>query len=186
MEEVFNLKQYRQHLSSYYAYKCDENTFEERKRYIDRHYTDEFLQKIIDNTKVFAEYLLNKMYEDQDVFNGYIFNYAKLIDGINESYITNNCIGGWSADKLYFPEGFEPGFIVSKYLLENYFKGFNVLVDEVIENEIVEDYDDFAIGSFYDIEKLVISGPLDTFLEIYNNSKLVNKEKQRSLKRNYK
>lgn len=163
MEDLFNVDEYRNYLESFFVYKYDEKTVLERKQQISR-YSDEYLQKIIDDTETFIKYLVNKLMEEKHIFEGNIFTNVPIYD--DNKYINNNCIGGWPADCLYHLADFENEFRVSLHLLKKYLG--DARIDE--DNTIIEDYDeDDDIGSFSVNSFLHISMPLEKFHEISEN-----------------
>ena len=163
MENIFSVNKYRNYLENYFVHAIDKNTVSERKRAIDK-YDDEFLKKVIDDTKAFIIYLLKEMKKQQNIYEEQIF--IKL-DGFDEyNSINNGCCGGSSADEIYFLSNFGQNFYVSKYLLKQFFDGFSVeLVDDIYES-----YDEeFEMGCTYIYTKLYIAGSIKKFEDIYKD-----------------
>lgn len=160
MENLFNVSKYRNYLENYFVHAIDKNTVSQRKSAIDK-YDDEFLQKIIDDTRTFIIYLLKEMKKQQNIYEEKIFIELDGFDEYNSIY--NGCCGGSSADEIYFPTSFGPDFYVSKYLLKQFFQDFSVeLVDDIYES-----YDEeFEMGCTYIYTKLYIAGFIKKFEDI--------------------
>lgn len=106
-EDIFNEQNYRYYLEKHYVYPVDKD--KNNKKYIDN-YSKEELQKIIDNTKIFINYILDEITDSLYL----------SIELSNEKDIKTNLSGGYAVDTLYIPIGFGDNFFISKYLLEKY------------------------------------------------------------------
>lgn len=173
MLDIFNLDSYKEYLISYYFYDCDHNDIKrlERKRILERNYTDDNLQSIVDNTK---EFILNILDNTTD-------NYVSIELAKNEEYIFTNCTGGHHPDILMPIDETDKSFKISKYLLEKFLgREFMVYLDEE-EIEYFDDNEDLFIGCSYFIPKLIISGNFSEKREKLNQEN--QKELVRVLKR---
>lgn len=115
MEEIFNEKNYRNYLENYYYHTIDKDN-PNRKKYIDK-YSKEELQKIIDETKIFSDFVVQELRKEKDNLIDSVFMEVELID---EKRISTNLTGGWAPDILYNPNGFGEDFWFSKHILEQY------------------------------------------------------------------
>jgi len=165
MEKLFNLNEYRKYLEEYYKYPCDKDKVLERKQAIDR-YSDEYLQNIIDNTLEFIKYLINKMRQENKIFEGKRFTHIETSE--YNKYISNNSTGGWHADTLHCIVEFKPDFYISYHLLSSFLgPDSSIHEDERIIDNDSEYFDDILeIGSISYIPMLVISIPNERFSKI--------------------
>lgn len=161
MDEFF-LKSYKEYLIDFYVYGGDINAQKKRKAKIDS-IDENYLIKIIEDTKKFILSVLDKMKEENAVFKGNIFTSVDISGKVE--FISNGCIGGWPADELYDCEG----LTVSRHLLNSFFKDFRIEVSEDEEDEFDVDT---QIGGLYYYLKLVISGKVEEFAKLYDNNEL--------------
>lgn len=121
MKDVFDLKSYKNYLENYYVFSKDKNSLKVKQAVED--YGDEYLQKIVDDTKTFALYLMNKLAKEKNNF----VNLKEEIKDIDQR-IDNNLYGGFMTDRLYNPIRFGENFWVSEYLLKSFFKDLSLYV----------------------------------------------------------
>lgn len=135
MEELFNEVNYRAYLENVYVWPIDKDN-PERKKWIDR-YSTEFLQKIINDTKMFSFYVIDELKKKKDSLTDSVYMEVELI---SEGQIESNLHGGWSADVLYNPDGFGSDFWVSRHILKEFLKTSIDIVYRDIEyyNELEE------------------------------------------------
>ena len=166
MKEIIDLKLYKKYLINYYIYPCDEIEYDQRKKRINNYYNDDFLDKVVKDTKKFILSILKNMgttvcEESNNVF------YKELISSYIYKDIYNGCFGGFNADKLICPDEYNCDFLVSMYIIEEFF-GDHFKIDLV--EDVREKYDeDDEIGYFDSTTYLYISGPKDKFLDIVDN-----------------
>lgn len=170
MEEIFNLDNYRNHLASFYRYPCDKDDYYKRYNYIQNCYSDEYLLNIIERTKQFIIFLMEKMNKERKIFDSNIYDEIEFL--YHDSYpLSNNCTGGWSCDSLFSINEEKP--LISIYLLKTYF-GENFIIDFgcVSYDGFTEEED---CGLEYGFETLEISGSVKAFDELYNGKYLSRK-----------
>ncbi len=127
LDEIFNVANYRKHLETYYKYDIDKGS-PKMKEYIDK-YSDGELQKIVDDTKTFAFYILNGLRNTEHLYEGEVWVDVYLGD---EKSIFTNLSGGWSSDVLYSFTSFDKDFFVSYHLLTKFLKcRIEVCADEI-------------------------------------------------------
>ena len=170
MKNLFSVEQYRKHLENFFVYKYDEITVLERKKEIDK-YTDTELQKIIDNTIVFADYVIDRIKKEE--YSDTVFFSIDIDEMIYT--ISNGCVGGWPADTLYSLVDYNPDIRISRYLLKKIFPNFDIERNDEVYEEYNEKED---VGSFYAVSKLVIKGPKNKLEEISSNSNLKQEKQQ--------
>ena len=116
LDEIFNEENYRYYLESYRHWKDDGIIVPELKEYVDKCYSKEELQKIVDDTKTFANYIIEEMknnnstslrlelWDSRDVSVWHLIPYYKL-------------------DTLFNPMDFNGDFYFSEDLLRMFFNG---------------------------------------------------------------
>lgn len=178
MEEKVNLNRYKEYLNNYYIYPCDCDSIQKRKDYIKKYYPDNFLGKVVEDTKKFVLSLVRQMVLQMPDENDKVF-VKEMVSSYIYKDILNGCLGGYHADKLICPDEFRPNFLVSLYLIKTYF-GENFIFD--LYDDIEDEYDEAEeVGSFSCATYLYICGSKKEFLNnIYNdldkNHKLVKKK----------
>lgn len=165
VDDIFDVGKYRQYLSEFSKYNSDISTSLERKLKIDK-YSDEYLQKIIDDTRELVIYLIDKISQNNCPNRNLVHTTIELHEGYR--YINNGCGGGWHADILYLPLDFGNDFWVSIYLLRKFLKEFKI---EIIKDDL-EYFDEVEqSGSIYPYTKLYICGQIESYEEIRNTLK---------------
>lgn len=172
MPNIFNLDDYRKYLIDYYVEEYDKNTYERRSFHIKRYYSDDYLNNIIKGTESFINYLLfeleSKRINTEEFVDCKIkMPYFDELGRCRTSYISNNCIGGWSSDTIIKPSQ-KNNFLVSMYLLKK-FLGNDFKVN--IENESEESscqHESGIIGCVYYNEILKISGRSEKLDDLYD------------------
>lgn len=172
---IFTVEEYRKCLESYYRYPIDEPNFILRKKYIDK-ISNEQLQKIINDTREFIIYLLDKMQKENRTLNDKIFTYIEISE--NVEYISNNCHGGWPADILFNPLCFGENFWISRKILLSFFKDFTIYVHD--DEGAYPTDDDKDVYTLYTITELHISGNVETFNRLCSDN-LFKKEQEAKL-----
>ncbi len=155
------LEEYKKYCVEYYRYECD-NTKEklaERKRILERIGNDK-LQEIVNNTYLFAKYLIKLMKDENNTYQDDIFTSIPCGDGIK---ISLGCAGGHFADELYDVDYNGKTIFISDYLLKNILDGVSIESDEDVEEHI-----DGDIGCIYEYPKLTFSMKLNKFNEYYS------------------
>jgi len=121
---MISLEEYKKMLIDYYRYECDNNLekIELRKKELDKKYSDEYLNKIIEDTYNVIKMILEKQP------NSFIIE----MDDDTTTYVNLNLIGGYFSDRLYVDSY---GKIISESILKKVFGSqLNVVVmDEEIE-----------------------------------------------------
>jgi len=173
MEDIFDFESYRDYLVNFYVYAYDEDTYLKRKMLIDS-YSDDHLRKIINDTKTFIIYLLDKMKTENNVFENSIFTSFEVME---VRFISNGCIGGYRADMLYCPLDFGDDFWVSYYLVRKFFADFRVYEGQEEHNYYDEEEE---AGCIYIIPNISICGSVEIFQEILKNN-ILRKEKAKEL-----
>lgn len=158
-----NLDTYKNYLISYYYHECDNNDVkrEERNNAINKRYSNEFLLKIIENTKDVFQTLLTTMHESGNFYQDNIFYSLHYFD---DNRISSNCTGGWCPD-IIINLDYEKKQCISLYLLRQLFG---------ISFHIYHDYDEIEYyneeedsGDLNVIPKLYITGKIQAFDLIY-------------------
>ena len=137
MEKLFDVSSYRSYLDNCFVYKNIKDNYPYRNRRIDKS-CDGLLQKIIDDTKLFISNIVEvSKNNDYRIGEELIINW-----GLREKFyfFNSSYFDGWLSDELYCPDGFDSNFLVSKYLLEQFFKCFGIGI---------EDYADEYYSQFY-------------------------------------
>ena len=107
---MINLARYKNDLINYYRDE-DDNNFEKREKRretLNKHYDDNFLARIIDDTYDFLHDLLN----NESIKNGY---YYLPLEEDTIFYISLGLSGGYSSDYIYVTPG---NRLVSKYIVK--------------------------------------------------------------------
>ena len=154
---MITIEEYKNSLINVYWYRADNTDLKrkERREYLKNHYTDEYLNKIINDTYEFAKLVLK---EDTIKWNYCEFSIDKPL--IN--YIGLGLIGGHFADKLYYYDE----YVISERILE-YIFGKTLSVN-LKEEEIEFDTEDEDIISFNYYFYLYLQG--------FSNVDIVKKE----------
>ena len=124
---LFTKDGYRRYLEEYFINPLDKNKIDFNKRFIDN-MSDELLQKIIDDTNIFIDYVMDKMVDDNHVVNGCAITHIKLNDDIHHISNMNSSI--WCVDELFSPSVFGNNALVSKKILASFFEGFLIYFHE--------------------------------------------------------
>lgn len=165
MEKLISVSDYRNYLIAYYQYECDLNMakLEQRKQIINKFYSDQYLQTIVENTKRFNSMLLEYMKKEDHVIN------EKVITTIELNHTTidinNGCSGGFHSDTLIRPLILAQGSYISSYLLQQSFPDFTI---EITHDSYEERFDDMV--TTFPLDELHISCPKEVFNEIYNSN----------------
>ena len=161
---AINLENYRDYLEQVYVWSVDQDNMN-GKRYI-ASYSDVFLQKVLNDTLFFADCVFDEFHGSSS--SDSVFVRVPLVD---DKRIRNRIHGGWSADTLYNPDGFDSDFWISKYLLESLLK-----VHISIEEDEMEYYgkleDVFCRKS---ISYILITMKNDKYKELKNKGKVMVK-----------
>ncbi len=175
MENIMDLQTYKEHLIDFYRWPVDANKRVIREQAIAR-IDDSRFQKILENTEEFALYLLEKMKEENSVYQDTIYISFTTSE---EKWIDNQCGGGFPADVLYPVVEFGEDYFVSKYLLTTFLENFRIWYD----NDVIEEYDEREdVGGFRPNYQLSVSTTLANFQEIYE--KYLKQEKKLVKKQN--
>lgn len=138
---MISLGEYKEVLVNRCRYACDDNDIKrkERREYLDKHYSDEYLNKIIND----SYNVIRTIFDISE--KGYCL--IELEDSkING--ISLNLTFGWISDRLYIDNC---GNIISSYILRRVFgEGLSISDKEKIYDDYSDDDDlDFDIVSFY-------------------------------------
>ena len=136
---MISLSEYKQHLISVYSWPIDnsKDEFEKRKKIMNDKYPDEYIEKIISDTKDFIYDVLSS----ETIKSGY---FLKEIDDDTTSYIDLNLSGGAYSDTLFVDDS--TGRIISNYLMHQVL-GRDLII--YIKCDEIEDDSDEDILSFY-------------------------------------
>ena len=136
---MISLSEYKKNLISVYNWPidCSIDEIEKRRKILNDKYSDEYIEKIISDTKIFIYDVLSS----ETMKYGY---YLKEINDDTTSYIDLNLHGGWHSDTLFIDD--TSGRIISKYLLQQVF-GNNLQIE--IKCDEIEDTSDEDILSYY-------------------------------------
>ena len=132
---MINLDEYKYLLVNAYKHEIDNNEDKRqiRRSILVRDYSDEYLNKIINDTYEIAK----KILECDDC------RYFEIkLEEDTTTYISLDLTGGWFSDRLYV----DPcGNIISEYILDRIF-GKNLVVElRIDENEFYDEDEDFDI-----------------------------------------
>ena len=144
MEKIFNEESYRAYLENHYEVMADKFNYKKRKEIVDG-FSEEELQKIVDDTKAFALYALGELEKTEISLIDSVFMKTRLWDAVE---VDTGLIGGYEADMLYNLDGFSEDAFVSNYLLNKFFNN-NVSINYKEEEFVPEE----------DEEKRIISVP---------------------------
>lgn len=175
MGNIITVDEYRKRLIEFYKYKYDENTYALREKIINELYTDEYLEKIIDETVFCYEYLVDLFKMSPREYNDKVFISIDIED--KSLSLSNGCIGGWASDILYTFYKDNEYYFISSYILGLLLPDCDIYIHEnVIEKMVEED-----IGSFFLEKKLCIKCSKDKYQSIIYSEEaakkvLVNKE----------
>lgn len=170
MNEIFDLEEYKNYLINYYVENYDKNTRDKRSYYINRYYSNIYLYSIVEGTKQYIPDLLYKLESKKDD-NDRIICEIKMpffdeLGRTRTSYISNNCIGGWTSDTIIKPTQ-KNNLLVSMYLLKKFF-GPDFRIE--LSDYQIEENDETNFGiirSYLTNEKLTIIGSPSKLDEIY-------------------
>ena len=134
---MISLDEYKKMLIGYYRYECDNDLekIELRKKELAKKYSDEYLNKIIEDTYN----VIKVIFEKQP--NSFIIE----MDDDTITYVNLNLIGGYFSDRLYI----DPyGKIISESILKKVFGSqlAVVVMDEELE---IEDADSDIVSFDY-------------------------------------
>ena len=179
MNEIFNLENYKNYLIEVYTYEIDNNEYSKNKRkeYLENHYSDEFLESIINDTLNFSIYLL-----ESNLGNETRWCDIDLLE--DASYIFLNLTGGWFSDTLYRINYDGKEITISKHLLKK-FLGNNFWIEEDSQiNAVIDEDDEYTIYNEYYYPFIRISGNFKNLEDKYRSIKeLKQKESVLVLKR---
>lgn len=150
------LEEYKEYCVNYYYWECD-NTVEklnERKTKLAR-LGEDYLKTIVNNTYIFAEYLLQYLKEKDQTFNDHIFTSLPYQE---DDTISLGCTGGHFADQLYKVECYGKMIWISEHILNIILNGLSME-----EDYDTEDHFEDNIGCTYEYPKLSFSMKLDDF-----------------------
>lgn len=160
MDNIFNIENYKEMLSSCYRFILDENNIDPRKAEIEK-MGDDFHQEIVDNTKKFSLFVLEKMKTDNSVVDENIFTSIHVIE---DRGISNGCLGGGYCDTLCHVSKQDEDIWVSIELLKQFFRRFRVFESK----ESIEYYNEQEdAGEIYEHTELRIVGSLENFNKLY-------------------
>ena len=136
---MISLSEYKQHLISVYSWPIDnsKDEFEKRKKIMNDKYPDEYIEKIISDTKDFIYDVLSS----ETIKSGY---FLKEIDDDTTSYIKLDLHGGWHSDTLFVDD--TSGRIISEYLMKQVFGSY---LSIYVKYDEIEDASDEDILSYY-------------------------------------
>lgn len=118
-------------------------------------------QEIVDNTRKFSLFVLEKMRFENNVLDENIFT---NIDIIENRGISNGCLGGGYCDTLYHVSEQDEDIWVSIKLLKQFFKNIHVFENK----DLVEYYNEQEdAGEIYVHTELRIVGSLEDFDRLY-------------------
>ncbi len=169
--ENFNEREYKQQLFSYLGLDSEQGI---------NNPIAQDLDKIVADTQEFSNSLLERMKQENQIYQGNIFTKIPMGD---VDYIVNGKVGAGIFDTLLQMYIGQDTWI-STTILQHFFPGFQI-------NESYETKETFepvngmdgieGIGSFREYIELCVSGPLETFEKIYEES-AKDKDKQKILK----
>jgi len=163
---MFNVEEYKNYLIDYYCNECDNNEERRNKRkdYLERNYSDEYLQRIINDTLNFISTFVENNFNNQ---KGYIeIDLLENLGGINL-----NISGGWFSDVLYSVGTYESELIISRHLLEEFFENdFRIEEDHKVE-EVVDEFDEDVCTEYY-YPLIRITGDFSILQEKYEELKI--------------
>ncbi len=165
------LEEYKKMLIGYYRQRADENTYEKRKRNIETKYSDEFLDRVVLETKEFISFLLNKINTEKKTVDDLIFFKLERPVSLNGEelcdHISNGCYGGWYSDNLYSVICENKIISVSDYLLRSFFgENFKIYWSSEIQNRYTSSE---TAGCEYPLYYLCFIGPVQEFNQILND-----------------
>lgn len=170
MDQIISIDEYRNVLIEYYKYNYDKDTYELRKRTINNSYDDEYLKRIINDTREIYEILLETLKKEGHTYEDKVYISIDIEEeNIN---ISNGCIGGWHSDTIYIFYVGNREYYISNYILNLFFKGFDIYVHE----DIIERMEDECIGSFIPIRKLFIRCKKDIYESFIKESDILKLE----------
>jgi hypothetical protein len=141
---MITLEEYKEYLINYYRYEIDNNDLkrEERRKEFITKYSNEYIQKIIDDTYQF----IREIFESDTIDYGY---YNHHLEDDTTSYISLNICGGGFADTIFKDTNDR---CISKYILRKVFGShFMVYIkDDEIEYE-TEDPEIMGINCNYSL-----------------------------------
>ena len=162
---MFKIEEYKKYLIDYYCNECDNNELKrnKRKEYLERNYSDEFLQRIIQDTLSFISFFVENNFNNK---KGYIeIDLLENLGGINL-----NISGGWFSDVLYSFGTYENELIISRHLLEEFLgNNFRIEEDHKVE-ERVDIFDEDVYTEYY-YPLIRITGNFGLLQEKYNELK---------------
>jgi hypothetical protein len=136
---MISLSEYKQHLISVHSWPIDnsKDEIEKRKKIMNDKYPDEYIEKIISDTKDFIYDVLSS----ETIKSGY---FLKEIDDDTTSYIKLNLHGGCPSDTLFVDD--TSGRIISEYLMKQVFGSY---LSIYVKYDEIEDTSDEDILSYY-------------------------------------
>ena len=139
---MITLKEYKRYLIEQYHYEEDNTPEkkEERRQILERKYSDEVLNSIINNTYLFIKDVLDEAY----IEDGY--DYHKIpVKEDTTSHISLGLAEGYHSDTLYRDN---KGRTISKYVAKQFFGGYFYI--DLLEEEREIETDDEEISFDYD------------------------------------
>lgn len=160
------LEEYKEYCVNYYYWECD-NTVEklnERKTRLAR-LGEDYLKTIVNNTYIFAGYLLQYLKEKNQIYKDNIFTSIYYHES---DTVSLGCTGGHFADQLYEVECYGTTIWISEHILNRVLNGLSIEEDYDTE----ENFED-NVGCIYEYPKLSFSMKLgdfnDCFSEFFEN-----------------
>lgn len=177
--DIFNIDKYKNYLINHFRYEMDNSDERKkyRKNYLESQYSDEFLQRIVDDTLSFIiEFIESNLHN--------IHNYMDVDLLEDAGYINLNLIGGWFSDTLYSIGTEESKKIISYHLLHK-FLGTSFRIEEDYNTyAVVDKGDDFDIYNEYHYPFIRITGDFSLLKSKYDELReLKQKELILALKR---
>lgn len=161
LEVKATLEDYKNYCANYYYWECDntEEKLADRKERIAR-IGDEYLLTIVNNTYIFAKYILKKMKEENKYYENTIFTSVYYEES---DCISLNCTGGHFADELYYVECDGIKIWISEYVIKSILADLRVEQDYETEEVIEGD-----IGAMYTYPKLNFDLSTEKFNQHYS------------------
>lgn len=168
MQEIFNLNNYKKQLINKYSYEIDNNEVAKTKRaeYLKQHYSDEFLQTIIDDTQHFVLTLI------ENNLNNHV-GYAEIDLLKNAEFIFLNLIGGWFSDTLFTLECGSDEKVISLHLLKKFLGPSFRIEGDYRGGDVIDEDGDFVIYNTYYYPFIRIIGNFSSLQEKYDELKQV-------------
>lgn len=136
---MISLDEYKEYLINYHIFNIDsiEENKNKRTEYLSGHYSDKYLQKVIDNTYDFVK----DIFASDTIQDGYCIFDA---DENSQSSIYLNTHGGYDSDKIFIDL---QGRYISEYILKQVFGNYFCIYLKI--EEIDYDVDEDIVGIMY-------------------------------------